>query len=304
MNKTAKALIRALIYLLVGGSLVYWTWAGNALNVFGFDIAPLSTILCFTLAGHSYGVSWGWNEFERRTAFANALIESDIAKSKDYAIELDEFQAGIFEPVFDGWRCGYFAALNLNGSVDLSDNIGQRYYLKQYAKKHPDKSFKDALNRLWGTLTERGNLYEAKARQAHGKTAPGKTLTRNSEEALKGEAAAVAAEIVGVDRSTVYDAQNIAKESPELFDEVKSGKKTLNKAKDELKRLLAPRRENAMKILRWSIAGALIAITGVFALYGLPNEPTITGNVSYVFGVFLPGALVGGLAAVIVDKTR
>lgn len=74
---------------------------------------------------------------------------------------------------------------------------------------------------------------EAKKRQqVHGETAPGRpkeSLPPKVEE-VSGEAAAVAAKLVGVSKSYVHDAKRVKKTAPELFAQVEAGKMPVAKA--------------------------------------------------------------------------
>jgi hypothetical protein len=75
---------------------------------------------------------------------------------------------------------------------------------------------------------------KAKERQAHGKTAPGKTLMQNSAEAPDHKAAtAEAGKRLGVSRDSVEKARRIAKQRPDLAEKVKSGEISLNAAVEE-----------------------------------------------------------------------
>lgn len=101
-------------------------------------------------------------------------------------------------------------------------------------RRHLDKSQRAACAVLWkGLESERR---KARARQAHGKTAPGKTLTQKFEEASSGEAAQKAADAFGTNRQYVYDADKLKDKAPDLFEEVHKGNLTIGEAKTELKR--------------------------------------------------------------------
>lgn len=82
---------------------------------------------------------------------------------------------------------------------------------------------------------------EAKERQKeHGNTAPGvaKTLTQKVEEVLSDNertATAQAAALTGTNRQYVADAKNLKENAPDLFAQVKAGKKKMHKAKREYK---------------------------------------------------------------------
>jgi N6-adenosine-specific RNA methylase IME4 len=77
---------------------------------------------------------------------------------------------------------------------------------------------------------------EARERQAHGQTAPGKTLTEKFQQASSGMAAAQAAEIVGTNAHYVADAKKLKAESPEVYEQVRSGELPLNRAVAGLRR--------------------------------------------------------------------
>ena len=63
---------------------------------------------------------------------------------------------------------------------------------------------------------------EAKARQAHGETAPGKTLSADRREPSAGKSTKLAADIVGVGHRSVQKAKRIEKKYPELAARVES----------------------------------------------------------------------------------
>ena len=74
---------------------------------------------------------------------------------------------------------------------------------------------------------------EAKERQAHGQTSPGRTLREKIPQAT-GRASEKAAALVGTNPRYVSDAKKLAKEAPALFEQVREGKKTIPQAKREL----------------------------------------------------------------------
>ena len=76
---------------------------------------------------------------------------------------------------------------------------------------------------------------EARARQAHGGTAPGKTLKGKIPGALSGQARDQAAKVVHVDPTYVSAAKKLKQEDPALFGAVRSGEKTLLEAKRQLR---------------------------------------------------------------------
>jgi ParB family chromosome partitioning protein len=76
---------------------------------------------------------------------------------------------------------------------------------------------------------------EARERQAHGMTAPGKTLPEKIPEAIDtGDARDKAAADFGVNSHYVSDAKKIQEESQELFNALLSGEKTMGEVKNEL----------------------------------------------------------------------
>jgi len=81
-------------------------------------------------------------------------------------------------------------------------------------------------------------LFEAAARkrQAHGQTAPGRTLTTKMSEASQGEAAEHAAKAFGVSKTYIKQAKAIKKETPKSFSDLKSGKQTITEARRNWKR--------------------------------------------------------------------
>jgi len=76
---------------------------------------------------------------------------------------------------------------------------------------------------------------EARARQAHGQTAPGRTLPQIIAEAFKGEARAQAAKITRTNRQYVSDAKKLKEKAPALFEKVKNGEKSLVEAKRQVR---------------------------------------------------------------------
>lgn len=76
---------------------------------------------------------------------------------------------------------------------------------------------------------------EAKARQAHGQTAPGKTLVEKLPPASEGKARDQVGKIVGVSGKTVSEAKKIKAENPEKYKAVQSGEKTIQQVKREIR---------------------------------------------------------------------
>lgn len=84
---------------------------------------------------------------------------------------------------------------------------------------------------------------QAKDRQAHGKTAPGRTLVAKAPQALehgengkKGRATEHAAAAAGVGERAVRDAVKLKETAPDLHEDVKQGRKSLPAAKKEAAR--------------------------------------------------------------------
>ncbi len=78
---------------------------------------------------------------------------------------------------------------------------------------------------------ERELAEEARKRQAHGQTAPGRTLVEEIPQASR--ARDEAAKLAGVNAHYVTDAKKLAETSPELAVEVKAGKINIPKAKEQ-----------------------------------------------------------------------
>jgi hypothetical protein len=76
---------------------------------------------------------------------------------------------------------------------------------------------------------------EAKERQAHGMTAPGKTLRATLPEASEGRARDHAAKAVGVSPRYIEEAKAIRQRSPEMFEAVRRGDQTIYSAKKALR---------------------------------------------------------------------
>jgi site-specific DNA-methyltransferase (adenine-specific) len=97
-------------------------------------------------------------------------------------------------------------------------------------RRHLDKGQKIAL----GIEIEPYFAEEAKKRQAHGQTAPGRTLVENVPQALP-RSRDQAALAVGISGKTLSAAKAIKAKSPEKFEKIKDGKLTIAKAKKEIK---------------------------------------------------------------------
>jgi N6-adenosine-specific RNA methylase IME4 len=75
---------------------------------------------------------------------------------------------------------------------------------------------------------------ETRKRQAHGMTAPGKTLVERFPEAIE-RARDEAGKILGVSGRYVSDAKTLKERAPAIFAQVQSGEKTIPQAKKELR---------------------------------------------------------------------
>lgn len=94
---------------------------------------------------------------------------------------------------------------------------------------------------------------EARERQAHGLTAPGKTLEAILPEASAGTGRARehAAKAFGVSPRYVSDAKSVAEDAPELFEQVRSGELTIPEAKREIRKAeRETRKQSAVEQLR------------------------------------------------------
>lgn len=94
---------------------------------------------------------------------------------------------------------------------------------------------------------------EAKERQGHGMTAPGKTLDQKIGEASaderKPQSAKVAAEVTGTNHQYVSDAKRIANDAPEVFEMMSAGSVNMPAAK-QLASLDAPKRQAVLTELQ------------------------------------------------------
>jgi N6-adenosine-specific RNA methylase IME4 len=77
---------------------------------------------------------------------------------------------------------------------------------------------------------------EARKRQAHGMTAPGKTLVEQIPEASDGRARDKAGEVIGISGRYVAEAEKIKQEAPEYVQPIMDGEMTITKAKREINR--------------------------------------------------------------------
>lgn len=82
---------------------------------------------------------------------------------------------------------------------------------------------------------------EAKERQAHGSTAPGKALVEKVPQASQPKARDRAAELVQVNERYVSDAKKIAAQSPELLSQMRAGEISLRDAQREVKKVAQER---------------------------------------------------------------
>ena len=87
---------------------------------------------------------------------------------------------------------------------------------------------------------------EAKKRQSHGMTAPGKSLPRKTVEASGGganESAVQAGKLVGVSKDSIRDADFVVKNDPELAQQVRDSKVTVSAAAKRIREALNPKPE-------------------------------------------------------------
>lgn len=91
------------------------------------------------------------------------------------------------------------------------------------------------------------------------------------QERERGESVAQAAQLVGIGTRTVYAAQAIAKESPELFEKIKSGEKTVDKAYRELH----PRKETRKEGLKPLKVGEKQNLCHNYAVMAMTNMDRI-----------------------------
>ena len=85
---------------------------------------------------------------------------------------------------------------------------------------------------------------EAKKRQSHGMTAPGKSLPRKTVEASGGganESAVQAGKLVGVSKDSIRDADFVVKNDPELAQQVRDSKVTVSAAAKRIREALNPK---------------------------------------------------------------
>jgi ParB-like chromosome segregation protein Spo0J len=108
---------------------------------------------------------------------------------------------------------------------------------------------------------------EARKRQAHGQTAPGRTLQEIFPEAApQGQARDEAARLAHVNPHYVTDAQKLVETSPALAEQVKAGKISIPKAKEQSRAQHAgagntPQADDAdASIGRFDLTGALVGL--------------------------------------------
>lgn len=108
---------------------------------------------------------------------------------------------------------------------------------------------------------------EARKRQAHGQTAPGRTLSEIIHQALPivqaSKAAAEAAKITGTNAHYVADAKKLKAESPLLFEKVKAGETTIIAAKREVKEQKREDRRDANRQKIQDVPAASVVTAGV-----------------------------------------
>jgi N6-adenosine-specific RNA methylase IME4 len=104
---------------------------------------------------------------------------------------------------------------------------------------------------------------EARERQGHGQTAPGKTLSQRIDQA-SGRAAEQAAALLNTNRQYVSDAKRLQQEAPQLLEAVRGGDLNIVQAKRQLKE---QRREARREDNREQIAAAAdpAQLTGVYS---------------------------------------
>ena len=77
---------------------------------------------------------------------------------------------------------------------------------------------------------------QARKRQAHGATTWGKSLVEKIPQATLGKARDQAAAAVGLNPRYVSDCKRIQRKAPELYEQIKSGEKTIRQARLELRK--------------------------------------------------------------------
>lgn len=75
---------------------------------------------------------------------------------------------------------------------------------------------------------------EARKRQAHGETAPGRRFQSNDSERKNSRSYQEAGELVGVGEATVGRAKRVLRDDPEAFERIRSGETTVNTALSEV----------------------------------------------------------------------
>jgi N6-adenosine-specific RNA methylase IME4 len=183
--------------------------------------------------------------------YANLFPDMDPEEFE--ALKLDIKEKGLIEPIvlyegkiLDG-KHRYRACLELGIEPmwieHVSDNPLSFVISMNQRRRHLTKS------QLAAIAYEALPLFEAEAkkREFSGKhnTDPGGKIPQG-----KGRSAELAGKTFGVDSKYVKNAKSIQKESPELLEEVKQGKKTITQAKRELneKKKEKRRKENRDKI--------------------------------------------------------
>jgi len=102
-------------------------------------------------------------------------------------------------------------------------------------------TLKTSLEKTWAEKLKEAEALErilrpeAKERQAHGQTAPGKTLCPNLDEASIDTKKEVS-KAINTSHGTLYKVKTIAREKPELIKDIDSGKKSVNSAYQIVKR--------------------------------------------------------------------
>jgi N6-adenosine-specific RNA methylase IME4 len=181
-------------------------------------------------------------ELEREYHPAAQLLP--MMEGDDYAAFRDDINAhGLLEPI---WLSEDGRILDGRNRHRACLDLGIAPVFRTYTGDSPT-AFALSLNahRRHLTASQRAVLAvaalpgleaDAKARQSHGRTAPGRTLPAILPEAFPdgGEAREQAAAIVGASARYVSDAKRLAAEAPDLLESVRVGGMTIPQAKREL----------------------------------------------------------------------
>ena len=102
-------------------------------------------------------------------------------------------------------------------------------------------TLKTSLEKTWAEKLKEAEALErilrpeAKERQAHGQTAPGRTLLANLPEASINTRKEIS-QALNIGERTLHKVKTIAKEKPELIKDIDSGRKSVNSAYQIVKR--------------------------------------------------------------------